>query len=327
MNDKEFFMLKKWIVFFMSLFFFANLYAAEISFHEVIPVFAQNIKTSGKHRIAVGNITYQETKLGSAFSVYLQGELSKQLEKSSAFEEFSRKDLEAILKEQELSQSDLFDEKTAIKLGALKSVQGMIAGEYIEAGQEIIINLRLLSLTTGKIVSTAQCRLSKTDIPFGIDVLPSNFDQIQSDTVQLPATGSLKIKVWVSKGEGGVYKDGEKLYIFFKANKDCYVRLYHIDVNGVKQSIYPNQFVSEKMQVKANKTYVFPDQSMNFDFTLGAPYGSEQIFAIAQTQPFTDKLTEGELSGKTGDVLTKGLVVGAKKNEVANGKVIYTIVK
>lgn len=299
----------------------------EIAFSKVIEFLGSKVQGE-KVRIAADNITFEKSKMGTALSVYLESKLSTQIVNSNKFIEISRKDLERVLKEQELSQSDLFNQSKVAKIGELEGLQGIVSGEYIVAGEEIFLNLRLVSVRTNKTLAAAECRLDKNTLPKGLDLVPVNYKTMKENTVSIPSKGSLNIEVWTDRGDGGVYIDGEKLYAHFRANKDCYLRLFHVDVNGVKKLIFPNQFHRDNQLVKANQVYVFPSKEMNFDFVLGAPYGVEMIQAVASTTEFSDKIDAfSDLNEKPDTLFSRGLNVQSKATEIANARVFYTINK
>ncbi|HOJ50469.1 MAG TPA: FlgO family outer membrane protein [Spirochaetota bacterium] len=291
--------------------------------------------------IALENITYKDIKLSSDFSVYITNIISNQIRNSKNFKEFSKKDLEKILEQQELNSSDLFNDKDKTKLGELKSVQAILTGEYIKAGDNILLFLRLVSIKTGTTIESGTFLVPKSKIPEGIEILPSNYNVVKSNYLKDSNVykGELSIKVWTQKGEGGFYKKGEYLKVFLKSNKNCYVRLFHVDVYGKKKLIFPNQFYPKDKKILGDKVYVIPDETMEFEFELGPPYGTEQIIALASTLPFNDDIKPfaeldyniPQLLSKTfGTIETetdKGLTVKEVSQEFAYAQVFYTIVK
>jgi len=129
-----------------------------------------------------------------------------------------------------------------------------------------------------------------------IDIKPANFEKTLQ-TIEAfggdktsQASGNLRIKVWVDKGAGSVYKAGEKLTVYFKANRDCYLRLYHANAAGEISLLFPNKFTDDDF-MKAFRVYSIPDEYSKFDFVISAPFGSEVIKAVASLKPFTEKRT------------------------------------
>ena len=75
--------------------------------------------------------------------------------------------------------------------------------------------------------------------------------------------------------------------IRFYANRDCFLKLYHIDVNKNMKLILPNRFYPDN-RIRGRRLYRIPDSSHTFTFNLTAPYGTEFIKVIASTVQFED---------------------------------------
>ena len=48
-----------------------------------------------------------------------------------------------------------------------------------------------------------------------------------------------QIDVWTNREEGGVYRPGESMRVFFRSNADAYVLVYNIDTEGYVHLVYP----------------------------------------------------------------------------------------
>jgi len=53
-------------------------------------------------------------------------------------------------------------------------------------------------------------------------------------------------------------------------------KIYHVDVNGVAQLIWPNRFGGSG-KIKAGEALKFPGPNDKFQYVLGRPYGTEYI--------------------------------------------------
>ena len=131
--------------------------------------------------------------------------------------------------------------------------------------------------------------LSEKEVPESIALVPNNYNiYLTLFKVWNENKGTakdLKIKVWVDKGRGGIYKNGENVTIYFVADKDCYLKLYHTNVEGDMQILYPN-FYSRNDHVQANQIYTIPNENMSFDFRVIPPFGAEVINAVVSNKPF-----------------------------------------
>jgi len=290
-------------------------------------------------RVAVGNINYEETLIGSQFSTFLADALNVALAHSNDFNVFER-NLDFILKEQSLSQSGIIDKETIVATGKLKGLEAEIKGKYWNEPDQVKINLFLTSAETGRIAAT-DLILPKIALPDRMEFVPGNLNaaiQTYADfggKAKLSQSKDFKIRVWVDKGNGGVYTIGEKLLIFFKANHDCFLKLYHTDSAGNILQLFPNQYSRDNF-IKAGRVYIIPDESYDFDFVVKLPLGSEIIKAIASLQPFStkDDFSANEVFKSLGSasknnirgILTRDIGIKGKKG-VAEDMCVFTTVE
>ncbi len=281
--------------------------------------------------VGIGSLTYADKKIGSGFSRYLQEKLGLALTGSARLEYLDRDKLDDILKTAELCVSDVFDPKTAVQVN-LKGIQALISGTFFDAGETVKVYLDLVDVGAGTFKGKVEVDLPKQDIPPTLSLLPDNYKEAISvvkeiGEVQESGSGSFTVKAWTPRGDGGTYKDGEKLVVNFRSSLDCYIRLFHVDVNKRMKLIFPNQYSSVNF-IRANETYEIPDDSYPFSFNLGAPYGTEFIKVVASTVPFTDdEAAFRDLGAATRSIVTRGM--GPKKAGARTAETIlsYTIIK
>ncbi|RLA95234.1 MAG: hypothetical protein DRG83_18840 [Deltaproteobacteria bacterium] len=247
--------------------------------------------TSKPLRVSIGNITYQNTDLSSKFGEYLSSELSVGLTKSRSFQEISRRDLDEILKEQRLSLTGIIDQETQVKPGKILGIEALLYGDYWDEGDNVKVNLFLTHVETGRMGASSML-VPKLCLSPDMELVSKNY---QSALLAIDEFGGrekqgtskdFKIRVWVDKGNGGIYTEGEKLIIFFKSNHDCFLKLYHTDSAGNILQLFPNQYSRDNF-IKAGRVYSIPDETSNFDFVVQPPFGSEVIKAIASMKPFS----------------------------------------
>jgi hypothetical protein len=281
--------------------------------------------------VSVGNLTYADKKIGSAFSRYLMEKLGVALVASGRFDYFNREKLDQVLSAAELSMSDIFDQSTAVPL-SLKGIQAILSGTFFDAGTDVKVFLELQDVGSGASRGKVEATLSKADVPTGISILPGNYADAVSVLEELGAIQNadakdFKVKVWTDRGDGGTYLDGERMVVNFFASRDCYIRIFHIDVNRQMKPIFPNQYFRDN-SIKSKKLYRIPDSSYPFTFDLGEPFGTEFIKVIASTVAFTDKVEAfDDLGSAAKGLVTRGLNVAAKDKQVTEAIVSYTIVK
>ena len=113
----------------------------------------------------------------------------------------------------------------------------------------------------------------------------------------------------------------------FYANRDCFIKIYHIDVNQEMSLIFPNQVYSNN-RIDAKRVYKIPDRTYPFTFELSAPYGVEFIKVIASVLQFKDiEASFEELGTVQKGFVTRGLNVKVKKEQIAEVLINYTIIK
>ena len=99
--------------------------------------------------------------------------------------------------------------------------------------------------------------------------------------------GRLSVDVWINKEEGGIFHSGEKMQVYFRANRDSYVLLYNIDTEGYIHLIYPFR-PGDPVHVQGGETYRVPSRHDPYDLVAEGPEGVEYVVALASPEPFQD---------------------------------------
>jgi len=132
-------------------------------------------------------------------------------------------------------------------------------------------------------------------------------------TQSLRPSSRFEIDVWINREEGGVYRPGESMRVFFRSNADAYVLVYNIDTEGYIHLVYPFG-PSDPMRVEGGRAYRVPARHDPYDLVADGPAGMEYVVAVASRQPFQD--LPWYLSGRDADrddyddELDSGQVVG-----------------
>ena len=264
--------------------------------------------------VSLDNILYQDKKMGSSFSSFLSHKLGSALSRSSKFELFARQELEKILEAIELSLSDLVDSSSAVRVGQLKGMQALITGNFFNGDSAVTVFLNLVQIETGTLLSKIEFDVPKNSIPASVSIVPDNYNDALYVLNELSNMGEgqsdeLGVKVWTTRGDGGTYRAGEEMIIQFFASQDCYIKLYHIDVDKRMSLIFPNQFYPDN-HIRSGRIYKIPDSKYPFQFVLGAPFGLEFIKVIASTVQFADiEESFSDLGSASGQVIKRGLSV------------------
>ena len=133
--------------------------------------------------------------------------------------------------------------------------------------------------------------------------------------------GRLKVDVWINKEEGGVFRSGEKMQVYFRASQNAYVLLYNIDTEGYVHLIYPFR-PGDPVHVQGGETYRVPSRHDPYDLVAEGPEGVEYVVALASPEPFQDLpwflapgLSDESRDRRAGDAesdddLDQGVIVG-----------------
>jgi hypothetical protein len=282
--------------------------------------------------ICFGNFTYSDKNLGSEFSRYLENHLLLALKMCPQFELFAKDKLEEIMETQELALSDLFSQENTIQMGNLKSVRAILSGRFFDAEKNIEVFFELTSIETGTVKGSASTIIPKSAVPKNISLAPGNYNEAvavvnELGDIQKEEDENLSIKAWTKRGDGGTYVDGEELVIHFYANQDCYLKMYHIDVNGSMKLIFPNQYHKNNV-IKKDTVYTIPDESYGFAFKLGPPLGTEFIKIVASTKQFKEvEDSFKDLGRGSEELIERGLSVMQRKAKLKEAMLSYTIIE
>lgn len=139
----------------------------------------------------------------------------------------------------------------------------------------------------------------------------------------VPSTGGpLTVKIWSPKK---AYKQGEKIEIFVRGNRDFYARIVDINSQGQIVQLLPNDYRRSSL-FKGGTTYKIPDDGDQFDLTVSPPFGTDRIVVYASEVPLgqVDMQSIGKgLSAYEGDrqslaTSTRGIAVTGKKDGTAD---------
>jgi hypothetical protein len=100
------------------------------------------------------------------------------------------------------------------------------------------------------------------------------------------ADGDLVIKLWTDKGDKDpTYYVGERIYISFTVNKDCYFTLYDIDSTGNVNIMFPNPYHTDNL-VRKGRIYTIPTSNYQYDLFIKGPTGEEILFALGSSYAY-----------------------------------------
>ncbi|MCP4717404.1 MAG: DUF4384 domain-containing protein, partial [Deltaproteobacteria bacterium] len=135
-------------------------------------------------------------------------------------------------------------ERTLKRMGVVS--HGTVTGAARPLGADFRLcgNITTLDKTAGDMMSRfTQVAMKMIDLESGVVSWSGlyGFKKVgrKPEDLAVQKAGELRIQAWTDKQ---FYRVGEKLTVSFKANRDCYLFLYHQGADGAHQLIFPNQF-------------------------------------------------------------------------------------
>lgn len=95
-----------------------------------------------------------------------------------SYQVVERQQLLLVLEELNLGSSDLADENTRLRIGKIAGAQQMVFGAYQVIGDTVRIDLRLVDVSTGKIVRAAQKTTTGAGISIWLDAARNAADEL-----------------------------------------------------------------------------------------------------------------------------------------------------
>jgi hypothetical protein len=272
---------------------------------------------------ALGSFTYADTQLPTPFSRWFEDELRQALTKTSKIKFFDKQVAAAM--------DPSIREKYQAFFGA-EIVDSLIYGKYSADSGSVLVTLSITDLATGQLIAEQNLVYAASQLPQGLRVAPTMQTLQTATSLASLATGlaqadsNFKLSLSTERGLGATYRDGENLNLLITCSKDSYLKIYHVDVNGVAQLIWPNRFGGSG-RIAQGEAMRFPAEGDRFTYKLGAPYGTEYIKAIASLVPFKTMEPDFlDLEGSAPVAITRGLnIESTNAANRAEALVVYEI--
>ncbi|MFH0781849.1 MAG: DUF4384 domain-containing protein [Pseudomonadota bacterium] len=193
-----------------------------------------------------------------------------------------RKDLKLIMDEWNLNLA-LGTEGADPGAKALLGADFILTGKVLITGDDTLCTLKLVDLTTGKIITSVSGKANivkeiKAPSVTAPTPAPSPI-QISTDKPNSNSTVSddSKLSVWTSKR---AYAIGEKIEIYFSVKEPLYVQIIDITPDGEHNIIFPNDYQKDNFCLPG-KTYKIPPENSGFELLVTPPTGVDRIKVIA----------------------------------------------
>jgi len=277
-----------------------------------------------KTTIAVGRISYADTQTASNLSAWLKNTIIMSTQK--------HRDKLQVASEDEVNE--LAQSSRALTAEAANSpIQAVITGSYSPLDNGADVMLHLVALDGGKTVLASahfvipaaelqRRRLSLLPEKDQAVISKAEFEAKQQAVVPYAGANNTWLFTATPDALDGIYYDGDSMSMQIYAQRDCYFRIIHIDVNGNTQVIYPTS-ARDNNFIKAGQTRRIPD---NTRYRMGPPFGEEMILAAAYDRPFTPAPQSVPLSA---DSISRSMTVEGDNHTAmtpsATAKFSYTI--
>ena len=96
--------------------------------------------------------------------------------------------------------------------------------------------------------------------------------------------GGPRVDVWVDRGDWSVYRPGDRLRVYFRVDRPCYVTIVDYTSDGGTSIVYPNRWSGSNF-VHPGRTYRIP-ASREYSLRVAGPGGEETLYACAHSAPW-----------------------------------------
>ena len=124
---------------------------------------ARGVNMSSKENVAVVDFVDLSGRSVNDLCRYIPNGLIDRLFRTGKFKLLERKLLPKIMEELKLNFNDLFDPKSAKRMGKLLGADALLSGTISDMGKSIKVNARLIQTETGRILAVAEADIAKGD--------------------------------------------------------------------------------------------------------------------------------------------------------------------
>lgn len=235
-------------------------------------------------RVLVDRVSYGDTPFCGSFSSYAAQAVSERLVSLGGVRIVDKSALKDLFREQGFSgePAEVLDSQVVVR------------GTYVDLGPEVKLVLKATSVR-GEELAESSAKLPAGEITrAGLTLVPENYEAAKKALAIYSAKvqdAKLQVKLKADRGEGGIYRKGDKLFLFLQANLDCYVRIIYHQVDGTLIQIFPNRFHPDS-RIEKGRVYQIPPENPAFHFEISEPFGVEMIKVFASTVPLDTQVGE-----------------------------------
>ena len=180
-----------------------------------------------------------------------------------------------------------------ILIGGSTSVQQYsLRGHYQVLGNEVVLRLKVIKVSSGHEIANASSRFSLGVVPSGVGMFPPNetqakesADEIKTDAISKTPTQT--VAVWVNHDDRN-YRDGDPLTVSLRPDTDLYVRVYYVQSDGAICQIMPSRS-GETGYIRKGYVYEIGGTQDDVELTISdETVGQESIKVFASHGPIDD---------------------------------------
>ena len=297
------------------------------------------LKPLAVKKIVMGPVSYRGTRMGSEFGKRLETYIVQELSQISDLQVIpppTTRSLDQLTNASKTRGIGMKGEPLAMSDPAMQAqldgADGTLEVGYAREGKRVAVDLEIKQSGTGRLLAAAGSSIDQSLIPDNLQVEPP-VSRIDSSPLHTGKPGDIHLELTTHRGDGMTFAKGEKIIFYVSSDRDAYLLLLYQDAENHLTQIYPNAR-SGKALLSAGDFIKIPDESAKFEFNIEPPYGVEQVWAFAATEPFPTLKGTGTSNGLT--VLQQGLTevttqlrAHGKKPRVSYGEanVVLTTVK
>src|SRR5262249_31320721 len=228
--------------------------------------------------------------------------------------------------------------KTTREVAESIGVDAWLTGELRKTNGGIELSINVIRRSDSRHLGVAKVLLPSEVLPKDVNITAPNLKEVQANQkieaqIAPPSSAqndaSLKIEVWVDRGKGAVYVEGDELIAMVRANRDAYIRLFYTDAGNQTYQVFPNEYHPDG-KIRGNVVTRIPEPQDAFTFRIKAPFGIESIMALASAKPLEDlkeTIDTGPFQQVKGGI--RGLAVErrkAPKADVVRDSIVLTTI-
>jgi hypothetical protein len=248
--------------------------------------------------VGIGPISFGSTGSVSSLSGFLKEQIAfSAVKNSDKYRVVSGSEVDSFINATNFIQTRSID-PLGQSAGSAAPIQGLIEGQFFQVGDDVEVTLTLTAVSGNVRIGTSRFIVPAEELRRrSLSVLPPKENRVieqaefeEKQEILEPFAGTdnpFTIQVWSNKADNLFYA-GDEMRINLYSDRSCYFTVFHVDVYGMRQRIYPNDYDTDNYLAAGTRRSI-PEQS---SFIMEAPYGEEYILVIASDTRFKNEPAE-----------------------------------